>query len=73
MALRATLDVVKWRTNSQTLIELLYPIYLDIPMMISVVATMDGGCSLEEHCRYFLVGMFEENKHISSKVEVKLP
>lgn len=28
-------------------IELLYPIYLDIPMMISFVATMDGGYSLE--------------------------
>jgi len=30
------------------IIELLYPIYLDIPMMISFVATMDGGYSLEK-------------------------
>jgi len=30
------------------IVELLYPIYLDIPMMISFVATMDGGYSLEK-------------------------
>ena len=30
------------------IIELLCPIYLDIPMMISFVATMDGGYSLEK-------------------------
>lgn len=29
-------------------VELLYPIYLDIPMMVSFVATMDGGYSLEK-------------------------
>jgi hypothetical protein len=28
-------------------IELIYPIYIDIPMMISFVATMEGGYSLE--------------------------
>lgn len=28
--------------------ELLYPIYLNVPMMISFVATMDGGYSLEK-------------------------
>ena len=30
------------------IIELLYPVYLDISMMISFVATMDGGYSLEK-------------------------
>ena len=38
------------------IIELLYPIYLDIPMMISFVATMDGGYSLEKVWKRSSVG-----------------
>jgi hypothetical protein len=45
------------------IVELLYPIYLDIPMMISFVATMDGGYSLETETR-------EERRHQSRPIVV---
>src|SRR5579863_5747073 len=47
-------------SESSGAMELLYPIYLNVPMMISFVATMDGGYSLEK--------VWKETKNLSGEM-----
>jgi hypothetical protein len=51
-------------SESSEAMELLYPIYLNVPMMISFVATMDGGYSLEK--------VWKETKNLSGEVAGEL-
>ncbi len=47
-------------SDSSEPMELLYPIYLNVPMMVSFVATMDGGYSLER--------VWKEAKNLSGEM-----
>jgi|GEM_PF-1590444 len=51
-------------SESSEAMELLYPIYLNVPMMISFVATMDGGYSLEK--------VWKETKNLSGEMAGEL-
>ena len=51
-------------SESHEVMELLYPIYLNVPMMISFVATMDGGYSLEK--------VWKETKNLSGEMAGEL-
>lgn len=51
-------------SESSEAMELLYPIYLNVPMMISFVATMDGGYSLEK--------VWKESKNLSGEMAGEL-
>jgi len=51
-------------SESSEVMELLYPIYLNVPMMISFVATMDGGYSLEK--------VWKQTKNLSGEMAGEL-